>query len=91
MKTWESGGIAPPFLASALDVGVWSASRPGLFIPKEIAPITYWIGGWVGPKVGLDSVKKIKILPLPIIECPARFPSLYRLSYGKKPQRALVI
>jgi hypothetical protein len=35
---WESGGIAPPFLTSALDEGEWSVSRPGLFIPGEIDP-----------------------------------------------------
>jgi hypothetical protein len=34
----------------------WSASRPDLFTPGEIAPPpgTYWIGGWVGPRAGLD-------------------------------------
>jgi hypothetical protein len=30
-----SGGIAPPFLTSALDEGKWSASSPGHFIPRE--------------------------------------------------------
>jgi hypothetical protein len=29
---WESGGIAPRTLTSALDGGEWSASRPGRFI-----------------------------------------------------------
>jgi hypothetical protein len=33
-------------LTSALDGGEWSASCPGRFTPKEIAPDTYWIGGW---------------------------------------------
>jgi hypothetical protein len=32
-----SGGIAPPFLASALDGGEWSASLPGRFTPGERA------------------------------------------------------
>jgi hypothetical protein len=44
MKTWGSGGIALPFLTSALDGGEWSASRPGRFISGEIAPGTHWIG-----------------------------------------------
>jgi hypothetical protein len=35
-------------LTSALDVGEWSASRPGRFTPRERAPGTHWIGGWVG-------------------------------------------
>jgi hypothetical protein len=30
------------FLTSALDGCVWSASRPGCFSPKEIAPILLW-------------------------------------------------
>jgi hypothetical protein len=32
------------------------------FIPRERAPSTHWIGGWVGPRVGLDAVEKRKIL-----------------------------
>jgi hypothetical protein len=47
-------------LTSALDVGEWSASRPGCFIPRERASGTHWIGGWVDPTV-LDAVVKRKI------------------------------
>jgi hypothetical protein len=47
---------------SALHRGKWSASRPGCFIPKERAPGTHWIGGWVGPRAVLDVVLKKKIL-----------------------------
>jgi hypothetical protein len=36
METWGSGGIAPPFLISALDGGEWSASRPGRFNAGKI-------------------------------------------------------
>jgi hypothetical protein len=36
---WGSEGIAPPFLASVLDRGKWSASRPARFTPGETAPI----------------------------------------------------
>jgi hypothetical protein len=44
-EIWVSGGVAPPFLTSAL-VGVeWSGSLSGLFTPGEIAPNTHWIGG----------------------------------------------
>jgi hypothetical protein len=42
-----NGGIAPPFLASALDGGEWSASCPGRFIPEEIILGTHWIGDWL--------------------------------------------
>jgi hypothetical protein len=47
-----------PFLASALDGGEWSASRPGRFTPGERASSTHWIKGWVGPRAGLDAVEK---------------------------------
>jgi hypothetical protein len=36
--------------------------------PRETAPGTHWIGGWVGPKTGLDVVDKRNILPLPGIQ-----------------------
>jgi hypothetical protein len=49
----RSEGIAPPFLTSALDGVKWSASHPVLFTPGEIAHNTHFIGGWVGPEVGL--------------------------------------
>jgi hypothetical protein len=38
------------FLASALHGGEWSASR---FTSAERAAGTHWVGGWVGPIVGL--------------------------------------
>jgi hypothetical protein len=41
-----------------------SASRPCLFTPGERAPGTHWIGGWVGPKAGLDDAEN-KFLTLP--------------------------
>jgi hypothetical protein len=40
------------FLTSALVGGEWSASRPARFTPG-----THWIGGWVGPRAGLDDVE----------------------------------
>jgi hypothetical protein len=76
---WGSGGIAPPFLTSALDGGEWSASRPGHFTPGEIATDTHWIGGWVDRRVGLDAVENRKILSCRESDpCrPAHGPSLY--------------
>jgi len=47
--------------SSALDGGEWSASRPGRFTPRERAPCTNWIGGWVGSRASLDAVVKRKI------------------------------
>jgi hypothetical protein len=60
---WGSGGTAPTLLTSALDGGEWSASPLG----KEPL-VTQSIGGWVGPRAGLDAVEKRKILPLSGIE-----------------------
>jgi hypothetical protein len=34
---------------------------PGRFIPRERAPGTHWIGGWVDPSAVLDAVVKRKI------------------------------
>jgi hypothetical protein len=36
------------------------------FTPRRFprkAPCTHWIGGWVGPRIGLDVVAERKILP----------------------------
>jgi hypothetical protein len=48
-------------LTLALDEGEWSSSWPGHFTTRERAPDTHWIGGWVGPRAGLDTVSKRKI------------------------------
>jgi hypothetical protein len=40
----------------------------------ERAPCTHWIGGWVGPRAGLDAVEKRRVLPLRGIE-PGLFSS----------------
>jgi hypothetical protein len=56
-------------------------------LPRERAPGTHFIGGWVDPRAGLDDMEKWKFLTLPELELPppglpARIQSLYRLSYG---------
>jgi hypothetical protein len=62
MKTyWEWRYSSTHSLTSALDGGEWSASRPGRFTLMERAPITHWIGGWVGSRAILDAVVKRKI------------------------------
>jgi hypothetical protein len=40
--------------------GEGSASRLSSFTPGERAPGTHWIGGWVGPRFGLDDVERRK-------------------------------
>jgi hypothetical protein len=47
------------FLTSALVGCEWLASRLGRFTTGERAFGTHWIGGWMGPRAGLDDVKKI--------------------------------
>jgi hypothetical protein len=56
-----SGGIAPRIL----DLGTrwrWVVNFTACrFTPRERAPGTYWIGGWVGPTAVLEAVVKRKI------------------------------
>jgi hypothetical protein len=54
------------YLTSALEGGKWSASRPGGALPPRKGPPVsiHWIGGWVGPRVGLDVGARRKILCL---------------------------
>jgi hypothetical protein len=73
------------FLTSALAGGEWLVSRPGCSIPEERALGTHWLGGWVGPRTGLNDMKKRKF-SLPGLELrplgrPARSQSLYRPRY----------
>jgi hypothetical protein len=35
----------------------WLISRPGPFIPRERAPCSRGIGGWLGCRAGLDALK----------------------------------
>jgi hypothetical protein len=69
------------FLTSAQAGGESSASHP-----KERAPGTHWMGGWVDPRAGLEDLEKRKFLTLTGLELrplgrPARSQSLYRLRY----------
>jgi len=50
------------YLTLALDGGEWSPSHTSHFIPRERAPGTRWIRGWVGPRTSLDMMLKRKIL-----------------------------
>jgi hypothetical protein len=60
-------------LTSALDGREWSDSRPCRFTPRERAPGTHWIGGWVDPRAVLNPVVKRKI-PRPRQESKPRTP-----------------
>jgi hypothetical protein len=64
MKTWGSagsGGIASSFLTSALDGDEWGFT-PRLLYAWGKNPGIHWIGGWVGPRAGLDAVENSKNL-----------------------------
>jgi hypothetical protein len=37
---------------------------PAALPPGKGPPGTRWMGGWVGPRAGLDAVENRKILPL---------------------------
>jgi hypothetical protein len=51
------------FCTSALDGGEWSASRPGrAFTPGERTSGSHCTGGWVGPRAGLYTEVRGKIL-----------------------------
>jgi hypothetical protein len=64
------------FTTSALDGGELSASRPGrAFTPGERTSGTHCTGGWVGPRAGLNTEARGKIL------CPRR---------GSNPDRPVV-
>jgi hypothetical protein len=67
-------------LTSTLDGDEWSASRTGRFTLRERAPSIHWIGGWIGPRAGLNAVVKRRILSPSRGSKPhhlARSPTLY--------------
>jgi hypothetical protein len=55
-----SGSIAPQLFILALDGDELSASRTFCFTPGDTTPSTHCIGGWVGPRSGLDATEKRK-------------------------------
>jgi hypothetical protein len=55
---WGTGGIALPFLTSAVDGDKWSASRPCRFTPGGKSHGTNCTNGWVGPRAGLNAMEK---------------------------------
>jgi hypothetical protein len=57
---WGSGGIAPPFLKSALDGRECSASSSGRLTPGERASGIHCIADWVDLRTGLNAVEKIQ-------------------------------
>jgi hypothetical protein len=60
MRTYRGVDEQIYILLTLVLVGDWSASRTGCFTPRESAPGTHWIAGWVGPTTGPDDVQKKK-------------------------------
>jgi hypothetical protein len=56
---WGSGDIAPPFLTSVLCRDEWSVWHPSCITPEEEFSGTHCVGGWLGPRDGLDSIVTI--------------------------------
>jgi hypothetical protein len=57
------------FTTSALDEGDGQPHAPAALYPRGKDPGTHWTGGWVGPRAGLDTEVREKILlPLPGIK-----------------------
>jgi hypothetical protein len=91
-RLWES--------TSVLDRGEWSASSPGRALDPGKTPGTHCTGGWVGPRAGLDTKVRGKILCLcqgsnldrPVIQPVARhyidwatrLTKLFSLSYWEQ-------
>jgi hypothetical protein len=76
MKTYGEVDIQINIFLTLAFGGEWSASRPGRFTPD-----THWIGGWVGPKAGLDNMKR-KFLTLMRFELwPLSYLTLTQLLY----------
>jgi hypothetical protein len=63
MKAYGGVKLQIHILSSALNGGEWPATRPYSFTPG-----THSIGGWVGPRAGLDEVQERKFLTLPGLE-----------------------
>jgi len=63
MKTyWGSGGIASRILWPRHYMEVnGQFHAPAALPPGKVPPGTHWIGGWVGPRTGLDMVLKRKV------------------------------
>jgi hypothetical protein len=65
MKTyWGSGDIVPRILNLGTKWNCMVSFMPVRFTTGDRAPVTHWIGGWVGPRAGLDAVDNRKI-PFP--------------------------
>jgi hypothetical protein len=87
----QGSGCIDPYFLDLCTSWRWVVSfTPRALYPRERAPGTPCIGGWVDPRAGLDDMEEWKFLTLPGLEPrplsrPARSQSLYRLRYPGSP------
>jgi hypothetical protein len=81
---WRSGGIAPPFLTSALDREEWSALRFGRFKSGETAPVPIGYAAECALEAVWTSWRREKSWTRHDSNpgLPAHCPSPYRMSYS---------
>jgi hypothetical protein len=74
IESWSGTGciyiFSIPHLHQTIVVASRPASRPVRFTPREKTPGIHWIGGWVGPRAGLDAV--VRKIPSPYRESNLR-------------------
>jgi hypothetical protein len=58
MNMYEELDIQALAFSTVIVGGECSASSPGRFTPEERVTGTHWIGGWLGPRAGLDETEK---------------------------------
>ena len=67
METWGREGIASSAFLTSTTKRRFSASRPSRSNPRESPHHTYFVGDWVGPKIGLDGVVERELsCPFPV-------------------------
>jgi hypothetical protein len=71
MKAYWCVDVQSHVLSTSTLVGSeWLASRSDCFTQGEVAPGTHWLGGWMGPRGGLDDIEKWTFFTLPGLELP---------------------
>jgi hypothetical protein len=83
VKTYTGSGGKSPLILNRRTTLKWVVT-PWPVYPQSTAHRTHWIGGWVGPKAGLDARWRSNVLPLsgPEPRTPATFQHLTNSELG---------